>query len=287
MAEEDTLQKPDDGPGRRSLLECGNLRLKICKHGPMMFFANDTHIGRSLDTYGELSEPEIELFRQYLRPGMVAVDIGANIGTHAVGFAQGVGAGGRVFAFEPQRVLHQILCGNLALNGCRNVVAEHKALGARSGSVLVPWLDYAREANFGALELGAWTEGEAVAVLPLDSYELKACHLIKIDVEGMERDVLEGASATITRHQPLLYVENNKPERSKALIHWLLANQYRPYWHLPPMFNPKNHFGETKNIFGITISANMLCVPKSRPSRVEGLREVTSPDDRWYTSPGL
>jgi FkbM family methyltransferase len=276
MAEDDTSRKLG-----RSLLECGTLRLKACKHGPMMFFANDTHIGRSLDVYGESSEPEIELFRQYLRPGMVAVDVGANIGTHTVCFAQAVGPSGRVFAFEPQRVLHQILCGNLALNGCRTVVAEHKALGARAGSVLVPWLDYAREGNFGGLELGAWTDGEPVPVLTLDSYELKACHLIKVDVEGMERDVLEGASATIARHQPVLYVENNKPERSRALIQWLLVNHYRPYWHLPPMFNPKNHFGESENVFGITISANMLCVPKSRPGRVEGLREITSPDDRW------
>jgi len=281
MAEQDTPVSPDS----RALLESGNLRLKICKHGPMMFLANDTHIGRSLDMYGELSEPEIELFRQYLRSGMVAVDVGANIGTHAVCFGRAVGASGRVFAFEPQRALHQILCGNLALNGCRTVVAEHKALGARPGSVLVPWLDYAREANFGGLELGSWTDGETVPLVTLDSYELTACHLIKVDVEGMERDVLEGASATIARHQPVLYVENNKPERSEALIRWLLVNHYRPYWHLPPMFNPKNYFGETKNVFGITISANMLCVPNSRPGRVEGLREITSPADHSYATP--
>ena len=79
----------------RALLENGILRLKQCKHGPMMFFAGDTHIGRSLDLYGELSEPEIELFRRYLRPGMVAVDVGANIGTHTVCFAQSVGPSGR------------------------------------------------------------------------------------------------------------------------------------------------------------------------------------------------
>ena len=267
----------------RTLLDNGILRLKHCKHGPMMFFAGDTHIGRSLDLYGELSEAEIELFRQYLRPGMVVVDVGANIGTHTVCFAQSVGPSGRVLAFEPQGVLHQVLCGNAALNNCGNVTAEHKALGAHAGTVVVPWLDYAREGNFGALELGAWTQGETVPLATLDSYALPACHLIKIDVEGMERDVLEGARTTISRHQPLLYVENNKPERSKALIEWLLTNHYRPYWHLPPLFNPKNHFGETNNVFGITISANMLCVPKSKPSRVEGLREITSPEDRWYS----
>ena len=150
MAEDDTSQKLG-----RSLLECGNLRLKACKHGPMMFFANDTHIGRSLDLYGELSEPEIELFGQYLRPGMVAVDAGANIGTHTVCFARAVGPTGRVFAFEPQRVLHQILCGNLALNLCRTVVAEHKALGARSGSVLVPVAGLRARGEFR--RAGAWS----------------------------------------------------------------------------------------------------------------------------------
>ena len=266
----------------RALLDAGILRLKRCKHGPMMFFAGDTHIGRSLDLYGEHSEPEIALFRQYLRPGMIAVDVGANIGTHAVCFAQSVGPSGRVLAFEPQDVLHQVLCGNAALNHCRNITAEHKALGAQTGSVIVPFLDYAREGNFGALELGAWTQGDTVPITTLDSYALDACHLIKIDVEGMERDVLEGARSTIARHQPLLYVENNRRERSQALIAWLLANHYRPYWHLPPLFNPKNFFGETKNVFDITISANMLCVPKSKPSRVEGLKEITSPTDRWY-----
>ena len=122
-----------------------------------------------------------------------------------------------------------------------------------------------------------------VPIATLDSYALTACHLIKIDVEGMERNVLEGARATIARHQPLLYVENNKPERSSDLIQWLLSNHYRPYWHLPPLFNPKNSFGETKNVFGNTVSVNMLCVPKSKPSRVEGLREITSRNDRWYS----
>jgi FkbM family methyltransferase len=267
----------------RALLDRGILRLKPCKHGPMMYFTGDTVIGRSLDLYGEHSEPEIELFRQYLRPGMVAVDVGANIGTHTVPFAQSVGPNGRVLAFEPQSVLHQVLLGNAALNNCRNVVAENKALGARSGSVVVPWLDYAREGNFGALELGAWTQGDTVPRVTLDSYALDACHLIKIDVEGMERDVLEGARSTIASHQPLLYVENNRRERSQALIAWLLANNYRPYWHLPPLFNPKNFFGEPNNVFGITISANMLCVPKSKASRVEGLKEITSPTDRWYS----
>src|SRR5688500_3143016 len=172
------MTAPDDR--FRPLIDNGILRLKHCKHGPMMFFANDAVIGRSLDLYGQLSAPEIESFHQYLRPGMVAVDVGANIGTHTVCYAQSVGPSGRVLAFEPQSVLHQVLLGNAVLNKCGNVTAEHKALGAHAGSVVVPFLDYAREGNFGALELGAWTQGDTVPITTLDSYVLNACHLIKI-----------------------------------------------------------------------------------------------------------
>src|SRR5205823_13798505 len=81
-------------PDRRPLMESANLRLKRCKHGAMMFYANDEYIGRSLDLYGEFSEGEMELFNNYLRPGMTVVDVGANIGVHTVYFANAVGPSG-------------------------------------------------------------------------------------------------------------------------------------------------------------------------------------------------
>ena len=55
-------------------------KVKDCRHGRLMYLLNDAYIGRSLDVYGEYSEGEIALFRQLLRPGDVAVDVGANIG---------------------------------------------------------------------------------------------------------------------------------------------------------------------------------------------------------------
>ncbi|HXI99859.1 MAG TPA: hypothetical protein VNH44_01470, partial [Micropepsaceae bacterium] len=82
-------------------------------------------------------------------------------------------------------------------------------------------------------------------------------------------------------HQPLLYVENDRPEKSRDLIQWLLSNGYRLYWHLPRLFNPANYFGESLNVFGNTISVNMLGVPRSSPIAVTDLREITSPDDQW------
>jgi FkbM family methyltransferase len=268
-------------PDRRPLMEHANLRLKRCKHGAMMFYANDEYIGRSLDLYGEFSEGEMELFNDYLRSGMTVVDVGANIGVHTVYFANAVGPSGHVFAFEPQRILHQILCGNVALNQHGNVVALNAGLGAQSGTILVPRIDYARNANFGGLSLGKWERGEEVPLRTLDSCAPEACHLIKIDVEGMELAVLEGAKAVLDEHKPLLYVENDRAENSKALIAWLLNRDYRLYWHMPRMFNAKNYFGETQNVFGNIISINMLCITGTVAASVNGLREITSPEDQW------
>src|SRR4051794_21224650 len=91
------------------------VRLKACRHGAMMYFAGDQYVGRSFDLYGEFSEGETALFAQVLKPGMTAIDAGANIGAHTVYFAKAVGPEGRVHAFEPQRRVYYLLCGNVSL----------------------------------------------------------------------------------------------------------------------------------------------------------------------------
>ena len=86
------------------------------KYGRMLYNPNDKYIGRSLNLYGEFSEGEIALFRQLIKPGFVVLDIGANIGCHTVFMAQAMENSGRVIAIEPQRLTHQLLCANVALN---------------------------------------------------------------------------------------------------------------------------------------------------------------------------
>jgi FkbM family methyltransferase len=206
------------------------------------------------------------------------VDAGANIGAHTLYFAEAVGPGGAVIAFEPQRALHQLLCGNLALNGHSRAHAHLAALGRAPGSVKVPPIDYSKAANFGALELGNWTLGEEIPVVTLDSLSLAHCHLIKIDVEGMELEVLEGAADTVARLQPVLYVESDRPQKAAALIRWLLDRRYRLYPHLSPLFNPKNYYGNADNVFGPVVSDNILCLPAGHPAAVRGAPEITQPE---------
>lgn len=269
------------GSERQIIYERDPIRMRICKHGALMYYANDTYIGRSLDLYGEFSEGEVELFQQIVRAGMTVVDAGANIGVHTIILAKAVTATGRVIAFEPQRPIFQMLCGNLALNQHNNVTTLHAALGDRPGAIKVPAIDYTKGSNFGGLALGQWDGGEQVPVVTLDSLKLNKCHFVKIDVEGMECAVLAGAEATLKSQKPILYVENDRPQNSSALISWLLERSYRLFWHLPRLFNPRNYFGEKTNVFGGTVSINMLCIPSTNAVKVEGLRAITSPDDRW------
>jgi FkbM family methyltransferase len=255
----------------------GYNRMKATRHGRMLFNPRDRYVGRSLDVYGEFSEGEAALFRQLLRPGAVVLDAGAHIGTHTLVFARAVGPEGGVLAFEPQRLLFQALCTNMAINAVTHVHAYHAAAGRSMGHVIVPVLDYRKEDNFAGLSLEGHTSGEKVARVPIDALELARCHLMKIDVEGMEEAVIEGAAGTIERCRPVIYVENDRKEKSPDLIRRLLALNYDLYWHLPPLFNPDNHFGYGENIFGDVVSVNMLCFHKQMGAQVDGLQRVEGP----------
>jgi FkbM family methyltransferase len=252
-------------------------RVKDCRHGRFSYLLNDRYIGRSLDVYGEYSEGEIELFRQLLRPGDVAVDAGANIGALTVAMARLVGNQGAVVAFEPQRAVFDILANNVRLNGLTNVSAQHRALGEKAGTTRVPRLDYGRDDNFGGVALGA-AEGEDVEVITIDSLALPRLRVLKVDVEGMECEVVAGARATIERLQPALYIENDRAEHSRQLISLLFDIGYRLWWHITPLFNPDNFFGYPKDIFGDVVSFNMIGFPRATPPAIT-LPEILTPDD--------
>jgi len=261
----------------------GHIRTKRCRYGLVSYFATDQYIGRSFDLYGEFSESEVTLFRQVVRPGQTVLDVGANIGAHSMFFAHATGRHGKVLAFEPQRVVFGLLCANATLNNLQQIRPIHGALGGQAGSILVPQLNFAESGNFGGLALTGTTAGERVKQLTLDGLGLTSCDFIKIDAEGMETEVLKGATATISRHRPWLYVENDRKDRSSALIGMIQRLGYRLYWHLSPYFNSANYFRNTNNVFGGTVSCNLLCLPNHVPQNVAGLREVASTDD-WQLS---
>ena len=263
------------------ILENGPLRLRRCRHGLFLYLATDRYIGHSLDVYGEWSEAELRLLANFVRPGDVVLDLGANIGTHTLAFARMVGPQGTVVALEPQRALFQILCANAAMNRLPNVEALHAGAGRAAGWMHVPPLDYSQTENFGGVSLSEQQAGLRVATRAIDDLDLAACGLMKIDVEGMELDAIAGAVGTIRRHRPVLYVENDRPEKSPPLIEAILALDYRLYWHLPLMFDARNYCGQSRNDFPGLVSAGMLGVWRQSPIVIQGMRAIESPSDYW------
>lgn len=255
--------------------------LKQCRHGNMLFLSSDQYIGRSLDLYGEFSELEGALFEQLLMPGDVVVEAGANIGAHTVHLSKLVGMYGKLYAFEPQRIIFQMLCANIALNNLPNVYVHQVGLGHTPGSLHVPSLNYGGNGNFGGISLTEKCIGEKVQVHTLDELGLTSLKLFKIDVEGMERDVLEGAKQTISRQRPFIYVENDRKDKSAALIQYLDSLGYEMYWHMPPLYNPENYAGNHKNVFPGIVSINLLCLPQELSYSMHGFRKVSGHTDWW------
>ncbi len=253
-------------------------QLKKAKHGYCLYNIHDIYIGQSIRNYGEFSEAEVALFSQICKPNDTVIEVGANIGTHTQVFSKLVGDGGFVYAFEPQRVVFQTLCANMALNSITNVSAIHGALGKKSGCVYMPLVDYAKEYNFGGIGVDDLESGEKVRLEKLDEYmnEISNLKLIKIDVEGMEQDVLKGAKQLILKYMPYMYIENDRIEKSYTLLKYIDSLGYRMYWHLPKLYNPKNFAQNQTNIFGNIVSVNVLCIPKE--STIE-VREMVKVED--------
>jgi len=253
------------------------------RHGTFSYLPNDIFVGRSLELYGEYSESEVAVFGRLLKPGAVVIEAGANIGALTVPIARQVGAGGRVVAYEPQAPIADLLARNLAANGLANVEVRRAALGGQRGILHVPKLDYRARGNFGGVALGDG-DGEDVPVDTIDGLGLARVDLIKIDVEGMEAEVLDGAAETIRRCRPILYVENDRVEKSKRLIATIFALGYRAWWHVAPLYNEDNHAKQPTNIFGDVVSVNLLCLPAESKIAVVGSVPVISEDDTRHSA---
>lgn len=271
-------QSPAEGPPNR-IDVAPPYQLTQSRHGWMLVNPNDMYLGRSVLEYGECCELEVQFLLQVLsiRPGTV-VEVGTNIGTHTVPMAKALAAQGRsMVVFEPQPFIFQNLCANLALNGIANVRAWPYACGDRVGVLRFHVPDYSSQGNFGGVSMGSARPGEGCPVQCVrldDVFGAEPVGLMKIDVEGFELLVLQGAENILAQSRPAIYVENDRVEKSKELIEWLWAHNYRLWWHAPPLFNPGNFLGKEANIFGGVVSLNMLALPRELDFPVTGLEEV-------------
>lgn len=239
--------------------------------GTCTYFLKDEYVGRSVRNYGEYNPDETEKILELARLGEpgVCLDIGANIGCISQAL---VASGETVIAYEPQPEVYKLLVENgtaasqVGAGERGKFTAYNCALGSASGETNMPKVHYSEKGNFGGLSCGSKSllGDYTVPVNVLDSLlDVGRVKLMKIDVEGWEIEVLRGARSTIMRDRPIMYIEDDRVDKSYALRKYITEElKYTIEEHRPPLYREENFFGLKKSIWDKNyVSHNIICMP--------------------------
>lgn len=210
--------------------------------GPRIINKNDSYIGKDLYWKGRWCGSELSLLKDFIHEGSVVIEGGANIGSHTVDLCRMAGSSGKVLAFEPQRIIFQELVCNIALNNIPNAYCYNQGLGNQKTRLPVPQVDYYKPNNFGAVSLdksypmaaqlaSSQESREDVDIITIDSLSLLQLDVIKLNVEGMEKSVLEGGEKTIRKFAPVIYMESWRDSYGVEARSYLRSLGYSLYRH--------------------------------------------------------
>lgn len=204
--------------------------LLSCDHGLMIvnrFDCNHEQVGHGqwLLDHGNTSTIEAancyNSIKEISEP--VIFDIGANIGTFTTWMAKAF-PNGKIYSFEPQRTVFQMLSGNAAINNLYNVYTYNIALGRENTKIEFEEPDYFFKNDFGTFSLvenilQQKTKNKiTVEIKTLDTfleyYNISKVHLLKIDAEGMDLDILIGGNKTIKKNLPVIFIEHYDNRKS-------------------------------------------------------------------------
>ena len=199
------------------------VRLINAKHGNYLAFETDDYITLDLERTGEwepftLTVAEI-LLEKIENP--LVLDIGANLGAFAIPIGKFIQRrNGEIYAFEPLRIIFYQLCGNIFMNQLDNVFALNSAVSNTLQDILIPEPDFSKANNIGSFSLhpeyltrygmdrSIGEKSHSVKAIRLDDFNFpRLPSLIKIDVEGHELEVLQGAENLLKRSNfpPILF----------------------------------------------------------------------------------
>lgn len=195
-------------------------KTKIFGKYKFFYLENDRYIGKRIAL--EKYEPyETKLILRQAKVGDVVVDVGANIGYYTVLLADKVGKAGKVYAFEPDKVNFEILKKNVEVNNLKNVVVVNAGIGSKSGKKIL----YKSKNNLGDHKLFndqfliSNVKKETVKIIKMDDYlEGVKVNLIKIDTQGWEPEVIEGAKNIISKNKPVIFLEYSPASYQQAKL---------------------------------------------------------------------
>lgn len=210
-------------------------------YGSIIINVNDNGVGRDISRFGYFSKDDIDLIKQLIdfllakKEKITFYDVGANIGTHALAVGKIYGERVKIRAFEAQRLIFNMLCGTIALNGLSNIFCHNLAVSDKSGGrIKISLPNYNEANNFGGLELikplrsdnqsMVKNDFEEIATTTLDDYD-EVVDFIKMDIEGMEDKALMGSKMILEKYRPICFIEILKTD-TDYLINIFKKNGY-------------------------------------------------------------
>lgn len=199
------------------------------EYGSISYFDNDEEmVKQRLGNVFFEQEYVLSYLKRYVESASVILDIGAHCGSHTVLY-KSINPSARVYAFEPQLKMYHLLVKNIKDNGLTEVVAYNNAVGdftgnaemnpySSDGSNSMSPVSYGGDNlyNLAGIQIGAG--GESVKMIRLDEMILPCCNFMKIDVEGFEPHVIEGARQMIENCRPVISYEVNHKVSDRATV---------------------------------------------------------------------
>lgn len=162
-------------------------------------------------------------FVRWVRPGATVIDIGAHVGYYTLLASMLAGESGSVWAFEPEPTNAAFLRRHMYLNNCRNVQVEELAVSNTNGHARFLC---GKGSGTGHLDRTGDMEVRTVRLEDFCAARGITPSAIKIDVEGAEAAVLDGAKELILRARPVIFLSTHGPAMRAQCLHWLREAGY-------------------------------------------------------------
>ncbi|MDO6413688.1 FkbM family methyltransferase [Sphingomonas sp. BIUV-7] len=201
---------------RAEPIDAGRTLVTVRETTPMLIDPSDEGLSRSLVADGYWEMWLTEALEAVLKPGMVAIDIGANLGYFSLLMAERVGASGRVHAFEPNPIMADLLVESAARSGLADRISLHRdPLWDLDGEASVLRVPDGEPKNAHLItHAGDEIEGIRMISRRLDGFgDLLDADVIKIDVEGAEERIWRGMAGLFGRGRPLTIFLEFSPVR--------------------------------------------------------------------------
>jgi FkbM family methyltransferase len=249
------------------------MKIVPTRYGKMYILEMDSIISSALQLYGEWAQNEINLIGQLIAPGFNVLDVGAFIGTHTLAFSTFVGKEGMVYSFEPRKEIFEFLSSNIELNACKNVIAHNMALSDNNYKLTLNSIEIIEPDNYGGFSLGFnsgsnHSNSYEIPVKTIDTLGIKKIDFIKLDVEGMERKILDGGVMTIERDRPIIFCECNSLIGGNEDIIFCQKIGYRVFGFLASAYNAGNINKIEENVFGPAKELSLLLIPQEKADKI-------------------